>query len=87
MISDLVEADILYFALFPTHAENILNGEYLDKAPNRLAELLPAAADWQHVIRVIDPARTNEGSCVCVNANPMTQKVVCYIEPDSDLPR
>ena len=42
---ELVEMNILYFALFPGREGNRLNLEALMQAPNRLAELAPEAAD------------------------------------------
>ena len=44
--NDLVELDILYFALFPGRPRNHWNREYFLQSPNRLAELLPDAAKW-----------------------------------------
>ncbi len=50
---ELVEMNILYFALFPGREGNRLNLAALMAAPNRLAELAPAAADRSDVLRVV----------------------------------
>ncbi len=85
--SEMIEMDILYFAMFPARAGTRLNHELLNAAPNRLAELLPGAAKWGEVVRVID-AEAGEGTLrPIVNANPLKQKVVCYLTDDRDGPR
>jgi hypothetical protein len=78
-LNELIELDILYLALFPTRADNRLNKAFFDSRPNRLAELLPSAAAWAPVIRVIDTASLGLQS-VKVHANTLKQKVVCYLE-------
>lgn len=50
---ELVEMNILYFALFPGREGNRLNLEAVMKAPNRLAELAPDAAALGNVLRVV----------------------------------
>ncbi len=76
--NELVEMDILYLALFPGREGNRLDEEFLEKAPNRLAKLLPSAANWSHVVRVIDAADLPDGSLIQLNANNLSQRVVCY---------
>ena len=77
MFNELVEADILYFALFHGHEGNRLNMAFLDQAPNRLADLLPAEAAWAEAVRVIDAA---DAGPLVLNANTLSQNVVCYRE-------
>ncbi len=50
---ELVEMNILYFALFPGREGNRLNLAAVMKAPNRLAELAPDAAALGDVLRVV----------------------------------
>ncbi len=52
--NDLVECDMLYLALFPGKKGNGWNREFFESAPNRLSDLMPDAARWEHVVRVID---------------------------------
>ena len=77
LFNELVEADILYFALFHGHEGNRLNMAFLDQAPNRLADLLPDEAAWAQAVRVIDAADTGP---LLLNANTPSQTVVCYRE-------
>ena len=81
--SDLVELDILYFALFPAREENVLNGDFLAAAENGLTRLVPKAAQWEHVIRVIDAADLSDNHAICVNADAVSQRVVCYLDRSS----
>ena len=78
--SDLVEFDILYMALFPDKDNNLINGTFFENLPNKLAELLPRAAAYSHVIKVIDTADLGTGHTVWLNANTLKQRVVCYCE-------
>ncbi len=77
--NELVEADILYLALFPGREGNRLNEALLERLPNRLADLLPEAAGRSAVVRVISAADLPGGASIHVNANNRSQKVVCYI--------
>jgi len=56
-LNELIEADMLYFALFPGREGNRLDDAFLMGQPNRLAELLPghkANAAHADAVRVID---------------------------------
>lgn len=55
-LNELIEADLLYFALFPKMAGNALDEAGILRWPNRLGELLPEDADWSAVVHVADPA-------------------------------
>ncbi|HPD30779.1 MAG TPA: PEP/pyruvate-binding domain-containing protein [Phycisphaerae bacterium] len=76
--NELVELDILYLALFPGREGNFLNEEFFEKAPNKLTRLIPSAANWAHVIRVIDTADLGGRGHIQLNANNLSQRVVCY---------
>jgi len=43
-----------------------------------LAELLPGSERWSEVVRVIDMPR--DGAALKLNANALTQQVLCYLE-------
>jgi hypothetical protein len=78
-LNELIEMDILYLALFPTRPDNFLKKEFFASRPNRMAELLPDAADWAGTIRVMDFPDA-DGWAVKLHANTLKQKVVCYLE-------
>ncbi len=53
-LNELIEADMLYFALFPQRTGNTLDEAALRARANRLAALLPEAACWAGVVHVAD---------------------------------
>ncbi|MFZ0788592.1 MAG: PEP/pyruvate-binding domain-containing protein [Chromatiaceae bacterium] len=78
--NDLVEMDILYLALFPGRAGNHWSLEFFEESPNRLAELVPDAAQWSHAVRVIDlPREEDPESALTIWASSIDQKVLCYM--------
>ncbi len=78
-LNEMVEMDILYLALFPAREDNFLNTEFFQAAPNKLIDLLPEAARWAEVLKVIDVADLDRGA-LKLHANTLKQKVVCYLE-------
>jgi hypothetical protein len=76
--NELVETDILYFALYPDREEDFLNRDLLQSAPNKLADLLPDADRWAPVVRVLDPLEWKKGKALRLNASAPKQRVVCY---------
>ena len=79
--SDLVECDMLYLALCPARKGNHWNSEFFETAPNRLSELLPDAARWAKVIRVIDfPGPQAPDAVLKVVANSVEHEAACYLE-------
>ena len=79
-LSDLVEMDILYFALFPGRQENGLNLAALAAAPNRLPELVPDASKWSEAVRVVAASDLAGRGSLKINANVLSQQVICYVE-------
>lgn len=75
----LIEMDILYVAVYP-HGKDSLDVDYFERAPNRLPALLPEAARWADVIRVIEPAREPGQPALNVCADPMAQSFLCYFK-------
>lgn len=79
--NELVELDILYLALFPGRPGNQWNALLFQNAPNRLAELVPDAGQWDQVIRVIDAADPFfSGAAFQLHADSLNQQVVCYLD-------
>ena len=76
--NELVETDILYFALYPDREEDFLNRDLLESASNKLTDLLPDAASWASVVRVLDPLEWKQGKALRLNANAPKHRVVCY---------
>jgi hypothetical protein len=76
----LIEMEILYVAVFPSGKDS-LNVDYFERAPNRLAEVLPEAGRWAEVIRVIDPTEVAGGRRLHLCADAMEQSFLCYLKP------
>ena len=76
--NDLVEMDILYLAIAPEKNDNQLNDARLQELPNQLVKLLPGAAEWVDVIRVIDAP--DQGRYMYLNVDSMKQRAICYLE-------
>ena len=76
--NELVETDILYFALYPDREEDFLNRDLLEGSSNKLTDLLPDAACWASVVRVLDPLEWRQGKTLRLNANAPKHRVVCY---------
>lgn len=77
--SELVETEMLYFALFPARDGNSLNRDFFHHSPNQLPRLLPSEARWADAVRVIDADhRDGMGDQLALNANTIAQRVVFY---------
>ncbi len=77
--NDLVEADMLYLALFLGKKGNSLNEEFFRRSKNHLADLLPEEAEWADVVCVIDIPDASARRALYLNANSPGQRVVCYL--------
>jgi hypothetical protein len=78
-LSELVEMDMLYLALFPQQGANYIRTEFFEASPNLLLDLVPSAEKWQDCVKVIDPRDAAEnGAPVKLIADAAEQKVTCY---------
>ncbi|MBT3286221.1 MAG: pyruvate, phosphate dikinase [Victivallales bacterium] len=83
--NEMVENDMLYLALFPQRDGSVLNRQFLEEVwPNRLGDVLPAAAEWSHAIRVLDARDLTDGAPL-LSANVLDQHVVCWRAPETGL--
>ncbi|MBN1942817.1 MAG: pyruvate, phosphate dikinase [Phycisphaerae bacterium] len=77
--NDLVESDVLYFALFPSRPDSLLRKEAFRSAPNRLADLLPEAKGLENVIHVKNADDFPDAALV-LHADFLQQDVMLYRE-------
>ena len=77
--NDLVEADMLYLAIFPKGKGNSLNEGFFRRSGNRLPELLPEETAWAGVVRVVDVPSVRGGRRIVLNADSLKQRAVCYL--------
>lgn len=81
-LSELVELDMLYLAIFPNQPDNALNERFLIDAPNRLLDLDPASERWLDTVRVVHSVDVVPHTAVItLVANALAQKVDCFIQP------
>jgi hypothetical protein len=77
--NDLVEANMLYLAIYPEKEGNSLNGVFFAERENRLAQLLPDEARWSSVVRVIDFVDAAKNKNLFINADCLRQRALCYL--------
>jgi len=76
---DLVESRIPYLALYPEEEDCLFDEEFLHGSPNALANLLPDAAGYDDVVRVIDVADASGGLLLNVDMDGESQKALAYL--------
>lgn len=77
--NDLVELNMLYFAVSPHKKGHSINLDLLLKLPNKLETLLPEAAAFGHALRVVEGRDIPGGLRLNLHADTVKQKVVCYL--------
>ncbi len=78
--NDLVEANMLYLAVYPDRPGHRLDEAALLAAPNRLAEILPDDAGLAGVVRVVD-FPLPDGRGLRLHADCVKQRVMAWLEP------
>ncbi len=76
-LNELIEADMLYFALFPKMAGSLLDEEWLRESPNRLSDIVPGAEQWSDVVHIVEPSADG----VVLYARAEKQQVLISVEP------
>jgi len=79
--TEMIETDMLYFALFPERDGHALRTEKLLSLPNRLTDLAADGAKLQDTVRVIEWDAADQQPVAILNGNPVRQRVVCYLRP------
>ena len=79
--NDLVEANMLYLAVYPDRPGYRLAEDALRAEPNRLPALLPDDARLADVVRVVDFPRPGDARTLWLNASCIDQRVLCYLAP------
>jgi hypothetical protein len=78
-LSELVEMDMLYLALFPNQGNNRLRESFFEESPSVLPDLVPGADKWFDCVKVIRSADVvKEGSEIRLVADAVEQKVICF---------
>lgn len=77
-LNDLVEANMLYLAIYAEKQGNRLNERFFTEQENILPRFLPEDAQWSEVVRVIDCRTGGHRGRLYLNANCLEQRAVCY---------
>jgi hypothetical protein len=77
--NDLVEMDMLYFAIHPEKTGNVLNKNFFETMQNSLGLLSPEDKALEKVIKVIDFSITKSKQKVCVYSDVLKQNAICYL--------
>lgn len=83
--NELVENDMLYFALFPPRESSRLHTAFFETAlPNHLTEFLPDAAEQAPNLRLLRAADAE--AQIRLNANTLQQRLLCYMKSETETP-
>lgn len=77
--NDLVERNMLYFAVSPDKHGHLVNPDLLLGLPNHLGALVPEATSIAHVLRVVEGAAIPHGRKMNLYADTIKQKVCFYL--------
>jgi len=80
LFNELVEMDILYTALLPHRDGNILNAGFFENNTNHLPDQIDEDRDWTDVVKVIEAADAAGDRSIVLNADVLTQTVMCYFD-------
>lgn len=78
IFNELVATDMLYLAIFPGHPHNTLARNFFESANNHLPEIIPAAARWADVLRVIETRDLAGPRTIELHADSLRQRAVAY---------
>ena len=70
---------MIYMAIFPGQADSQFNQEFLRAAPNSLLQVLPDAAEFASLIKLINVFEATGGLTACVAADPISRQAVGYL--------
>jgi hypothetical protein len=79
--NDLVEANMLYLAVYPDRPGYRLAEEALRAERNLLPALVPDDARMAEIVRVVDFPLAGDGRSLWLNASCIDQRVLCYLAP------
>ncbi len=78
--NELIELDVLHLAIYPDAPGSCLNARLLNALPNRLRAVLPDAAAWSGVVRLIDFEAEPERQRCRIYVNALEQSGICVLE-------
>ena len=79
---DLVEGQVICLPVYPDDQESSFNEEFFAGAPNTLTDLLPEAARYASILKLIDVPAACKGCYGQLIADPNKQRAVCFLGPE-----
>ena len=77
---DIVESRIIYLPVYPDDPAAEFNAEFFAESRSVLAELAPAAAGMEDLVKVIDVPAATGGKLAHVVADPQSGRAICFVE-------
>jgi hypothetical protein len=77
---DLVEAGVIFLALYPDDPESEFNARFFEHAPSALKRLLPDDAAFEGLLRLIDVPAATDGRRAHLVADSTARTAVCFVE-------
>ncbi|MFH0879736.1 MAG: PEP/pyruvate-binding domain-containing protein [Lentisphaerota bacterium] len=77
---DLVENQIIYLPVYPDETATHFNKPFFHNSKNALLDMLPEAAGFEDILRLIDIPACSEGLSATVLADPHNRQAVCFLE-------
>jgi len=77
--NDIVEARILYLAVFPHMKQTLFRRGFFEDSPNCIEDIIHAEPQYRDAIRVIDTTDI-DGARLVLNADSMRQRALCYLD-------
>ncbi|UYP48149.1 hypothetical protein NEF87_004434 [Candidatus Lokiarchaeum ossiferum] len=78
--NNIVEDNIIYFAMNPDKGDFKLNRTFFHTVPNILKQLFPDYENWSYALKVIDADKMETGQKIHLTLDSLTQKGVCYLK-------
>ncbi len=84
--NDLVESDITYFALFPQHADSMLDTDFFEGSYNKLPDILPDQEKLANIVRVIDADTHARKGDLIIATDAIAQRARIYVDDRGCIP-
>lgn len=76
---DLVEAEIIYMPVYPSHPGVDFNETFFRESTNQLTECCPSLSAYTDIVKLIDVPADQSGRHLQLVADPESRRAVCYI--------
>jgi pyruvate,water dikinase len=78
--NDLVELDMLYFALYPGKLGNLFTKHFFVELPNSLDDHVDGVGSLKNIVHVIDARNCKDHGPIKIYMNSMEQRGICFFD-------